>query len=397
MKTLPDNPNLDHLRQQAKDLLPQLRAAKQSASLSDAQASVAEQYGFRTWTDLKAEVDHRRASVRAASPALAHDLANAFGLGRPAAPMLPVERAWAGQTWALETDRGRWNATELFDWTPTDNVETEAALVEAALGAGVRAPRPVRDVGGGVIADVDGRRWRVHESIKLGPEPMMPASPGVAAAVGRVLAKLHGLALPAPGPVQPWLTRRPAESQWNELLARATSAAVPWAPLLARAIPGFVEVAAIRDDDTAATPILSHCSVGHTSVRMADGNELVVLGWEHSGTTPPRWELGGALASWSSQPDGALNERAARAMVEAYRDEGGSVDALGLAMFTSHIAGGLNWTRTRVAIALGDDGGNEARRAEAARQVPDLLKNPTSRSRLERILEVVVGSPTSAR
>ena len=40
MKTLPDSPSLDHLRQQAKDLLPQLRTVRPGASLSDAQAQL---------------------------------------------------------------------------------------------------------------------------------------------------------------------------------------------------------------------------------------------------------------------------------------------------------------------------------------------------------------------
>ena len=71
MKTLPDNPNLDHLRRQAKDLLAGLRDTHPDASLADAQASLAEQYGFRTWTDLKAEVDRRRGHGRVADPALA--------------------------------------------------------------------------------------------------------------------------------------------------------------------------------------------------------------------------------------------------------------------------------------------------------------------------------------
>jgi len=60
MKTLPENPNLDHLRKQAKDLLAGLRDCDPCASLADAQASLAEQYGFRAWTDLKAEVDRQQ-------------------------------------------------------------------------------------------------------------------------------------------------------------------------------------------------------------------------------------------------------------------------------------------------------------------------------------------------
>ena len=71
MKTLPDNPNLDHLRRQAKDLLLGLRDSTPAASLADAQASLAEQYGFDSWPQLKAEVDRRQGQAELADPALA--------------------------------------------------------------------------------------------------------------------------------------------------------------------------------------------------------------------------------------------------------------------------------------------------------------------------------------
>ena len=73
VKTLPDNPNpnLDHLRQQAKDLLAGLRDGDPAASLAGAQASLAEQYGFRTWTELKAEVERRCGQADVADSALA--------------------------------------------------------------------------------------------------------------------------------------------------------------------------------------------------------------------------------------------------------------------------------------------------------------------------------------
>ena len=69
MKTLPDNPNLDHLRRQAKDLLAGLRDSRSEVSLADAQAALAQRYGFRTWTDLKAEVDRRRGQADVADDA----------------------------------------------------------------------------------------------------------------------------------------------------------------------------------------------------------------------------------------------------------------------------------------------------------------------------------------
>ena len=86
MKVLPDNPNLDHLRKQAKDLLAGLRDCDPGASLADAQASLAEQYGFRTWTDLKAEVDRQQGQADVADPILAREIACRFGLGEVTGP-----------------------------------------------------------------------------------------------------------------------------------------------------------------------------------------------------------------------------------------------------------------------------------------------------------------------
>lgn len=60
MKALPDNPNIDHLRRQAKDLLVKMREDDTDAKLSDAQTSLAREYGFHNWTQLKAEVDRMR-------------------------------------------------------------------------------------------------------------------------------------------------------------------------------------------------------------------------------------------------------------------------------------------------------------------------------------------------
>jgi len=77
---LPDSPSLDYLRRQAKDLLIGLRETQPSASLSDAQAALARKYGFRTWPELKAEVDRRRGRANIADTALAETIAKRFGL-----------------------------------------------------------------------------------------------------------------------------------------------------------------------------------------------------------------------------------------------------------------------------------------------------------------------------
>jgi ankyrin repeat protein len=56
-KILPDKPNLDWLRKQAKLRLEELREMNPAAKLADAQFELAKQHGFSSWRALKARVD----------------------------------------------------------------------------------------------------------------------------------------------------------------------------------------------------------------------------------------------------------------------------------------------------------------------------------------------------
>lgn len=57
MSQLPQRPNLEHLKKQAKALLPELQGQDPEAKLSDALHAVARQYGFATWPQLKESVE----------------------------------------------------------------------------------------------------------------------------------------------------------------------------------------------------------------------------------------------------------------------------------------------------------------------------------------------------
>ena len=58
---LPARPNLEHLRSQAKALLPSLKKKSPKARLADAQLATARQAGFSSWPALARHVDHLRA------------------------------------------------------------------------------------------------------------------------------------------------------------------------------------------------------------------------------------------------------------------------------------------------------------------------------------------------
>jgi ankyrin repeat protein len=56
-RSLPDRPNLDHLKNEAKALHKTLRAQNPDVKLTDAQRQLAREYGFATWAKLRAHVE----------------------------------------------------------------------------------------------------------------------------------------------------------------------------------------------------------------------------------------------------------------------------------------------------------------------------------------------------
>ncbi len=389
MRTLPDSPSLDHLRQQAKDLLQQMRVAELTATLSDAQTVVAEQYGYRTWPDLKAEVDRRCAAVRTTDASVTAAVAAAFDLGNPQGRLLAHERQWAGQAWVLTTDSGRWLARQLFDWFDESAVEAEVRLAEAAAAAGIRTPRPVRSPAGNVIERIDGARWRVFDFVAAGPEPSPPTDPRHAAAAGRILAKVHNLRLPSPETVQPWLTSVREESAWWNLHAVCQARNAPWVDRLAEVIPSIVEACEIIEPaEAAGEVVLSGCHYATNAFRVVGAGDLMVTGFDHAGAIPVRWDLGGTLAAWSGGVGGQLNVAALRALHAGYAEERPLPQPLDLGIFSAALCASMNWLVSRIRIATNPQEDAESR-GIATRAVPTLLVTPPSRERFQRIVDAL--------
>ena len=82
-RALPDNPNLEHLKKQAKVLLDKLRERQPDAALTDAQHMLARDYGFASWPKLKSHVEAIAAGDGASN-------GGATGTGSPAAGPPPV-------------------------------------------------------------------------------------------------------------------------------------------------------------------------------------------------------------------------------------------------------------------------------------------------------------------
>src|SRR5688500_10450267 len=225
MRMLADNPSMDYLRREAKELLVALRETDADASLADAQRAVAEMYGVRTWADLKAEVDRRREARPEAPDGLAEGIADAFGLGAVRSPLTPIRYEHMGRRWCLETERGRYMLRPLFDWIDDAQAEVAVDLQTRAREAGVSSPVPVRTPDGGLVRRVLDQTWRVDEWMDLGPTPVRPVRSSIARGVGELLAAIHDVDLRTDRPVGgPWITIRPSEASWATLLERAQRA-----------------------------------------------------------------------------------------------------------------------------------------------------------------------------
>ncbi len=405
MKTLPDNSHLDHLRRQAKDLLAGLRDTDPDATLADAQASLAEQYGFRTWTDLKAEVDRRQGRADAAAPGLAEQIATRFGLGSVRGEMRSVARPdEVGRRWLLETDRGRWTPRTVDDVYPPTDGEENARFQEAAAHAGVPLPHPVRSTAGAVIEEIEGNRWRVYESPRSGPPLAAPVSADITREVGVLLARVHGLRFPA-NSICPWNAVRLTTLTWPDLAARATAKRAPWAPVLVAALPTLADLKSLGNSaGLTSPPILCHNNFNPGNVRVGPGRgvdpgpgsarrpargwpqaRLIVTGWEHAAGLPAEWELAATLTSWAVTLDGGVTSPGVCALLDGYRSEAGALPPLTLATFRGTAIALQNYVADQLDLALNPSTDEDARYAD--RNVRHLLTHLPTRATFDQLLK----------
>jgi Family of unknown function (DUF5990)/Domain of unknown function (DUF5655) len=243
MPELPDRPDLDQLRRQARDLqrraaagdadaLHQVRSVANSLTLSAAQLAVARDHGFANWPRLKAEVERRRAAVNdaeragagAAPPPLADswrhlpadqaDLVRAQYADRPGLrPILEAVVA-AAAGFGPATVEARSTVVSLVSPRRVFAVVKATTKSRVDLGLRLEGVRPAgrlqvaRNVGSGTISvrialtspddideEVTGWLRRAYEENTAPPAPR-PAARRPAAEVGSLTVVIEGYELP---------------------------------------------------------------------------------------------------------------------------------------------------------------------------------------------------------
>lgn len=382
MRHLPDNPSLGFLRQEAKDLLAALRESNPGASLAVAQRTLAVEYGLREWAELKAEVERRALEAPAVPDGLAEGLATAFGLGRVIKAATPVSFTPMGRCWSITTDEGRWLAVTVYPWITAAQAELGSKLRDAAVAAGVTAPKPVRSPEGRLIETVQGQNWRVHEWIEVGPSPVAPTPTAVARRVGEIFGTLHSLSIPSDTPVHPHVVMRKSDAEWAKLLGRARAAGKPWAEQLAATFPTIHELQTIEADFDGAEFILCNQVVNPENVRLSHNDQLVVTEWDFAGSMTPEFEVAWALTHWTLRP--SINHTAIAAFRDGYIHTAGHWPDLTLSSFATAVTGWLNWTYNSICESISPTDPDHANFAD--HESTDLLNHPMTRASLSELL-----------
>ncbi len=159
--SLPDAPNLDWLRKQAKRRLAELRAEKPAARLAHAQFDLARQYGFSSWRALKAHVDALTVdgqlfdAARSGNAAALASLIDAHPdklrvRSKPYEHTLLHTAAWKGHLDAVDLLLRRG-----LDVDVREKGDTTTAMVWAAANGHLEVVRRLADAGGDVTARGD--------------------------------------------------------------------------------------------------------------------------------------------------------------------------------------------------------------------------------------------------
>ena len=313
------------------------------------------------------------------------EIAELFSLG-DIVRVTPGPRGAMGQITRLDADTGSWALKRLFALANAASVENETRIQEASVAAGVRAPTPRRTRDGQIIGTVGGSSYRMWNWVETAETPTAPATQALAGELGVILATIHRLRLPPPGPVGPWLSSRPPAERWGQILLDARTARAPWAPLLVDTLPNIRDLEKVADLVETRDPVLCHNDMGPGNVAIDGAGHAVVLDWEHAGAQNPGQELGYVLVAWAEQ-NGLVAPEAASALAAGYRSVAEFPCAVGPAMFGGIAGAVLNFACGQARASLTATDADHA--AFATANISSFARHPLTLSSIETIIDAI--------
>ncbi len=227
------------------------------------------------------------------TPPDATALARAFGLGAPLTPAEWMTSGWGGhnQLWRLTTSHGRWAIKEVGRDLSLDPDES-LALELAAYAGGIPMPRPIPTTSGTCFAVLDGRRYRCHHWIDGVALASHGHAPATVAAVGGVLARLHGLRLRWSARLTPERPS-PGVNRWITLLDSARSCDTELGMSLECALESIARLETLTSKVLPSEEMIGSHRDLHPSnlMRLHHGTALVLVDWDAAGPVVPVQEV----------------------------------------------------------------------------------------------------------
>jgi ankyrin repeat protein len=167
LEPLPDAPNLDWLRKQAKRRLEELRRTDPAARLADAQYELAKQYGFSSWRALKWNVDSPTVDGQLFDAARTGDVSRLTALlDEHPNKLYAVTRPYEHTLLHLAAHNGQLAAVELLlrlglDVNGREQGDNTYPMHWAAAGGHLDVVRRLADAGGDVVGSGDDHELQV--------------------------------------------------------------------------------------------------------------------------------------------------------------------------------------------------------------------------------------------
>lgn len=261
------------------------------------------------------------------------DLAEIFGLGVAKGPPVQVAAGWGGHNTVSRfvTSTGVW-ALKRHGWRLPPNGASAFAIAFAveldACAGGVPMARPVPTTDGQCWAEIDGHLYRCHEWVDGQAKQNETTSVLDAAAMGGIVAHLHGLRIPCPPPASGAAGRGLGRQRWENMAAAGHARGAPWASRLSSTIQAFAAL------DTQPGPtdgrgdeiIGSHGDLNAHNVLFTDGG-LHLIDWDGAGRAWARWERATYPLLWAQRDGGRYDPDAVVAFLRGYVEGGGTVEA----------------------------------------------------------------------
>jgi Ser/Thr protein kinase RdoA (MazF antagonist) len=246
----------------------------------------------------------------------AQSVADAFGLGRAESLGEPVARGEVGEVRRLVTDQGAWAVKQSFDpldEAELDEAERSGAFHRACWEAGVPTPEP-RTGGGRFVVEVGGDALQAFAWVDGLADPDTGLDP---TEVGRLLAALHAVRLPAEGASHDWFEAPIGQREWRAVLKASRAAGAPYADRLAEVLPALLEVETILTPQRRVQQC--HLDLWSDNLRRTRDGALCVIDFGNAGPADPDRELAMVLFEFG---EGDVVRQ--RRLYGAYRDAGGT-------------------------------------------------------------------------